>query len=99
VVVSRRLAGRPWHVGGTDHTSHRLRRLGLSPVLTVAALTGGVALTAGGGVLVLRGVVPAASGLAAGCVAGVVVVVALLRVPVYEGEARARRVRLPAGRP
>jgi UDP-GlcNAc:undecaprenyl-phosphate GlcNAc-1-phosphate transferase len=38
VVLSRSLGGRPVYQGGTDHSSHRLARLGLS-VPAVAAVT------------------------------------------------------------
>jgi UDP-GlcNAc:undecaprenyl-phosphate GlcNAc-1-phosphate transferase len=55
VLLSRKIAGRPLMQGGTDHLSHRLRRLGLSTrmaavtLATVAAVAGilGVAMALG----------------------------------------------------
>jgi UDP-GlcNAc:undecaprenyl-phosphate GlcNAc-1-phosphate transferase len=38
VVIARLLAGRPVHVGGTDHAAHRLARRGSSPRTVVFAL-------------------------------------------------------------
>jgi UDP-GlcNAc:undecaprenyl-phosphate/decaprenyl-phosphate GlcNAc-1-phosphate transferase len=102
VVVSRARARRPIYVGGTDHCSHRLLLLGLG-TRSVAALL--AAATAGCGALGLavgRAVLPAAPLAAGAATVGVVVLVALLRVPVYDGRAgrdvdiRARAVRLPA---
>ena len=40
VVTARRLAGRPVHIGGTDHSAHRLEGRGLSPRSIVFALMG-----------------------------------------------------------
>jgi UDP-GlcNAc:undecaprenyl-phosphate GlcNAc-1-phosphate transferase len=55
VVISRTVRHRPIYVGGTDHTSHRLLRLGL-PTRTVASLiTLAAALCAALGVAVGRG--------------------------------------------
>lgn len=94
VVVSRRLAGRRLSRGGPDHLAHRLRRLGLTP------RGAAVLLGAGGFGAVLVGVLAhggwvGESGL--WWVAGVagVVVLGLLRVPVYGGR-RAPVVRSAA---
>ncbi|MFF9095506.1 MraY family glycosyltransferase [Streptomyces sp. NPDC014776] len=99
VVLSRRLAGRPLLRGGPDHLGHRLRRLGLTGQGTTVIL--GVA--AGGGVLV--GVLvhagwarPSAALWVAG--GALLVVLALLRVPVYAPRRRpvetvARPARTP----
>jgi UDP-GlcNAc:undecaprenyl-phosphate GlcNAc-1-phosphate transferase len=45
VVLSRRRGGRPLMVGGTDHTSHRLMRLGLSAPAVVTVLAGATAVS------------------------------------------------------
>lgn len=83
VVVSRRRAGRSWRTGGTDHVSHRLRRLGLSTGQVAVVLAGTAALSGTFGVLVGRGPVSAACGLAVAAGAGVAAVLLLLRVPGY----------------
>ncbi|MFE7772948.1 MraY family glycosyltransferase [Streptomyces sp. NPDC057445] len=93
VTVSRRRAGRPLLQGGTDHTAHRLRRLGLTAHGAAVAL-GAVALVSTlTGLLVHCGwltpyaVVPLALMATAACGG-------LLRVPVYAGQ----RERAVAGR-
>ncbi|WP_051865181.1 glycosyltransferase family 4 protein [Streptosporangium roseum] len=45
VILSRKRAGRPLLQGGTDHVSHRLRRLGLNVRLTAATLAAVAAAT------------------------------------------------------
>ncbi|POX56708.1 undecaprenyl-phosphate alpha-N-acetylglucosaminyl 1-phosphate transferase [Streptomyces sp. Ru71] len=82
VALSRRLAGRALLRGGPDHLAHRLRRLGLTAqgatVLLGTAAGGGVLV----GVLVHAGWAGATAALwVAG--AALLVVLALLRVPVY----------------
>ncbi|MFF9814381.1 MraY family glycosyltransferase [Streptomyces sp. NPDC014006] len=82
VALSRRLAGRPLARGGPDHVGHRLRRLGLTAQGTAVLL--GVAAGAGVlvGVLVHAGWArPSVALWVAG--GALVVVLALLRVPVY----------------
>jgi UDP-GlcNAc:undecaprenyl-phosphate GlcNAc-1-phosphate transferase len=81
VVLSRRRAGRPWYVGGSDHTAHRLRRLGLSPGRVVGVLTGGAGAAAALGALVAHGVVGPATGLAVWAAAGAGALGLLLRLP------------------
>jgi UDP-GlcNAc:undecaprenyl-phosphate GlcNAc-1-phosphate transferase len=83
VVLSRFAAGRPVHVGGTDHTSHRLLRLGVPPACVVALL--GSASFAGGGLglAVGRGAIGLVPALATSLPALVAALVLLLRVPVY----------------
>ncbi|HEY5172903.1 MAG TPA: MraY family glycosyltransferase [Acidimicrobiia bacterium] len=84
VVISRTRARRPIYIGGTDHTSHRLVLLGLSPVSAAVFLVVATALSAALGVLVAEGAV------AAGIMAPVVAVGAILglafmlRVGAYE---------------
>jgi len=64
VVVSRARAGRPIYVGGTDHTSHRLVRLGLAPravallLALVTATCGFVGVAVGRGALAIWTAVP-----------------------------------------
>ncbi|MEU3843422.1 undecaprenyl/decaprenyl-phosphate alpha-N-acetylglucosaminyl 1-phosphate transferase [Streptomyces sp. NPDC028635] len=87
VALSRRLAGRPLARGGPDHLGHRLRRLGLTAQGTAVLL--GVASAAGVlvGVLVHAGWArPGAALWVAGT--ALVVVLALLRVPVYRAPRR-----------
>ncbi|MFH9732856.1 undecaprenyl/decaprenyl-phosphate alpha-N-acetylglucosaminyl 1-phosphate transferase [Streptomyces sp. NPDC017260] len=98
VLLSRRLAGRPPLRGGPDHLAHRLRRLGLTPQGAVVVL--GVASFCGVlvGVLVHTGWAGTTALL---WVAGgaVVVVLALLRVRVYEPRKRRAGVRARIGGP
>jgi UDP-GlcNAc:undecaprenyl-phosphate/decaprenyl-phosphate GlcNAc-1-phosphate transferase len=84
VVVSRTRARRPIYIGGTDHTSHRLVLLGLSPVSAAAFLVVATALCAALGVLVAEGAV--AAGITAPVVAvGAILGLAfMLRVGAYE---------------
>ncbi|MFF4504634.1 MraY family glycosyltransferase [Streptomyces sp. NPDC001401] len=82
VVLSRRLAGRPLLRGGPDHVAHRLRRLGLTP--QGATVLPGIGAFAGVlvGVLMHIGWTARSGVLWVGGVA-LVVVLMLLRVPVY----------------
>ncbi|SHI12786.1 MraY family glycosyltransferase [Streptomyces sp. 3214.6] len=91
--ASRRLAGRPLLRGAPDHLAHRLRRLGLT-AQGVTVLLGLAAFSAVlVGVLVHAGLVDVrAVWWVAG--AALVVVIGLLRVPVY-GPPRARGTRRP----
>lgn len=59
VLVSRRRAGRPLLSGGTDHLSHRLRRLGLGTRLTAVTLAGAAAMTGVLGLLIVLSRPPA----------------------------------------
>lgn len=82
VVLSRRLAGRPLLRGGPDHVAHRLRRLGLTP--QGATVLPGIGAFAGVfvGVLMHIGWTALSAVYWVGAVA-LVVVLMLLRVPVY----------------
>lgn len=83
VLISRRLAGRPLLFGGTDHISHRLCRLGLSTQragAVLCALAGAASLT---GMCVERRWLPASLALFAAATAAAVLVLTMLRVPVY----------------
>ena len=83
VVISRVHAGRSVLVGGTDHTSHRLMRLGFGQHETAAMLAAASTAPATIGVLVVeRRVHPVVAGLVVG-IGWVGATVALLRVPVY----------------
>lgn len=81
VVLSRTLAGRPIYLGGTDHTSHRLLRLGLRIpevallLASAAGLLGVLGIAVGRGVLELWHVAPPVVG------AGAMALAWLLRVP------------------
>lgn len=83
VLVSRHRAGRPLMLGGTDHVSHRLRRLGLSTWQVALALSGTAAVTCLAVIPVVRGWVPAPVPLAIGTGLGAVLVWLLQKVPVY----------------
>jgi len=83
VLVSRHRAGRPLMLGGTDHVSHRLRRLGLSTSQVALALSATAALTCLAVIPVLRGWVPALLPLAIALGAGSLLVWLLQKVPVY----------------
>ncbi|GAB2821426.1 MraY family glycosyltransferase [Actinoallomurus bryophytorum] len=84
VMVSRHRAGRPLMLGGTDHVSHRLRRLGLSTWQVALALSGTAALTCLAVIPVVRGWVPAPVPLIIGAGLGVALVWLLQKVPVYD---------------
>ncbi|MGI5231936.1 MraY family glycosyltransferase [Actinoallomurus sp. CA-142502] len=83
VLVSRHRAGRPLMLGGTDHVSHRLRRLGLSTGQVALALSGAAAVTCLAVLPVLWDWVPAPVPLAVATGLGGVFVWLLLKVPVY----------------
>jgi UDP-GlcNAc:undecaprenyl-phosphate GlcNAc-1-phosphate transferase len=81
VVISRLAHHRPIYVGGTDHTSHRLLRLGLPTRRVAALITLASGICAGLGVAVGRGVfdpLPVIVPLAIVAAAGLL---ALLRLP------------------
>lgn len=89
VVVSRVRGGRRIYVGGTDHTSHRLARLGMR-TRVVALLLAAVAAASGAlGVAVGRGAVEVWAAGAPVVVAAAAMLAYLLRMPVYaEGAGR-----------
>jgi UDP-GlcNAc:undecaprenyl-phosphate GlcNAc-1-phosphate transferase len=95
VVLSRRLAGRPLLRGGPDHLAHRLRRLGLTP--QGAIVLPAIGAFAGVLVAVLMHIGwTAQSGVFWVAAGTLVVVLLLLRVPVYGAR---RPVPTQAGRP
>jgi UDP-GlcNAc:undecaprenyl-phosphate GlcNAc-1-phosphate transferase len=86
VVISRVRTGRHIYVGGTDHTSHRFMRMGLSPTATTLVLVAGTAYSCGMGVAVTRNTLPATIAATATVIPALVALVGLLRVPVYVSE-------------
>jgi UDP-GlcNAc:undecaprenyl-phosphate GlcNAc-1-phosphate transferase len=94
VVISRVCAGRSIMVGGTDHTSHRLHRLGM-PIRWVAVTLGLFAIICASlGVLVGRDLLNPAVAIVPVLLVAVAALIPLLRMPVYA--AGAGRVR-PVG--
>lgn len=97
VVLARLASRRPIYVGGCDHTSHRLVRLGVptrwvAPVLAAVTVgCGALGVAVGSGVLTALVVIPVVV-LAGGALA------ILLRVPVYDdvGASRAEVLTAPA---
>ncbi|MBA2608921.1 MAG: undecaprenyl/decaprenyl-phosphate alpha-N-acetylglucosaminyl 1-phosphate transferase [Actinobacteria bacterium] len=86
VVISRIERHQPVYLGGTDHTSHRLLRLGWSTHVVAALITAAAAICAGLGVIVGRGIVPALPVAIPTGVLGVTALVALLRLPAEVAE-------------
>lgn len=80
VVVARYGAGRPLTQGGTDHTSHRLRALGLRTSQAAALLSAVAVISCTFGLLVTLGTVPAVASLAVASTAGIILVVLAQRV-------------------
>ncbi len=84
VVVSRVAHGRPFYVGGVDHVSHRLVRLGMGqrPAVVLLWAVNGLYGAAAVALAKLgqRALIPVVAGLGA---LTLVALVALLRVPVY----------------
>jgi UDP-GlcNAc:undecaprenyl-phosphate GlcNAc-1-phosphate transferase len=84
VAVERRRHHRPLSVGGRDHTSHRLARLGLRARPVVLILWGLSAAAAGAASLAVLGPWWFAAGVAAPAVALTLLGVRLARVPIYD---------------
>jgi UDP-GlcNAc:undecaprenyl-phosphate GlcNAc-1-phosphate transferase len=82
VVIDRRRGGRPWHSGGTDHVSHRLRGLGLSAGRVAVVLFLGAAVSTGLAVLVIAGAIPGWPAFGTGLLGAAAAVSLLLTVPV-----------------
>jgi UDP-GlcNAc:undecaprenyl-phosphate GlcNAc-1-phosphate transferase len=90
VTTSRLRAHKHIFIGGTDHTSHRLRLLGVPPSAVVGLLLAGTAASAALGILIAEEVVdpwPAVIGAAAGFV---IALLLLLRVGTYLGTDESR---------
>nr|WSY54792.1 undecaprenyl/decaprenyl-phosphate alpha-N-acetylglucosaminyl 1-phosphate transferase [Streptomyces sp. NBC_00886] len=96
VMLSRYREARPLLQGGQDHTSHRLRRMGLTVHQTVTVLWAFAGLGGLSGVLLAQGVLPPGVLLLAAAVVAVAAVALLLRVPSLPVPATS--AALPAGR-
>jgi UDP-GlcNAc:undecaprenyl-phosphate GlcNAc-1-phosphate transferase len=81
VVISRTARHVPVYIGGTDHTSHRLLRLGWSTRVVATVITAMSGATAALGVIVGRGVLPALPVALPVAALGVVLLTLLLRLP------------------
>jgi UDP-GlcNAc:undecaprenyl-phosphate GlcNAc-1-phosphate transferase len=84
VVISRTRANRRIYVGGTDHTSHRLVLLGLSPAGATVSLIVATASCATLGVLVAEGLVTVALAAPSVAIGAVVGLAFMLRVGEYK---------------
>ncbi|HZE32494.1 MAG TPA: MraY family glycosyltransferase [Actinoallomurus sp.] len=93
VMVSRHRAGRPLMLGGTDHVSHRLRRLGFTTWQVALALSGTAGITCLAVIPVVRGWIPAPVPLVIGAGLGAALVWLLQKVPVYDHLGAKREVR------
>ncbi len=90
VATSRLRAHKHIFIGGTDHTSHRLRLLGVPPPAVVGLLLAGTAASAALGTLVAHEVVPAWPAVIGATVAFVLALLVLLRVGTYLGTDESR---------
>ncbi len=81
VVISRTKRHKPVYQGGTDHTSHRLLRLGWSTHVVAGLITAVAGAAATLGVLVGRGTLPALPIAVPVGIVGVVLLATLLRLP------------------
>ena len=84
VMIDRRRRGRRWYHGGTDHVSHRLRRLGLSAGRVALVLFLGAAASTALGTLVVAGMVPGWPVLGAAVVGAAAAIWSLLTVPALD---------------
>ena len=107
VTTSRLRAHRHIFIGGTDHTSHRLRLLGVPPRAVAGLLIAGTAASAALGTLVAHEIVPAWPAAIGASIVFIVGLVALLRVGTYLdtdesrhafGHEPDREIRRPGGR-
>jgi UDP-GlcNAc:undecaprenyl-phosphate GlcNAc-1-phosphate transferase len=80
VVVSRRRAGVPVYKGGVDHTSHRLLAMGFRPASVVGLLGLASAACCTLGIVVGRGVAPAAPVITGALVLGLGLLALMLRL-------------------
>jgi UDP-GlcNAc:undecaprenyl-phosphate GlcNAc-1-phosphate transferase len=81
VVISRVARHKPIYIGGTDHTSHRLLRLGLSTRRVASLITLSAAACAALGVAVGRGAIDPLPVIVPVALVAVVGLVVLLRLP------------------
>jgi UDP-GlcNAc:undecaprenyl-phosphate GlcNAc-1-phosphate transferase len=90
VTTSRLRAHKHIFVGGTDHTSHRLRLLGVSPSVVVVVLLTGTAVSAALGMLVAEEVVPPWPAVVGASLTFVLALLLFLRVGTYLGTDESR---------
>jgi UDP-GlcNAc:undecaprenyl-phosphate GlcNAc-1-phosphate transferase len=90
VATSRLRAHKHIFIGGTDHTSHRLRLLGVPPAAVVGLLIAGTAASAALGTLVAHEIVPPWPAVIGAAVAFVLALVVLLRIGTYIGTDESR---------
>jgi len=83
VLISRHRARRPLLRGGTDHISHRLRRLGLSVPQVGLVFLVGATITSLTGLLVARRLLPPGRIVLCAALAAVLATWLSLKVPVY----------------
>ncbi|MEU6411038.1 MraY family glycosyltransferase [Microbispora sp. NPDC046933] len=83
VLLSRRRAGRPMMRGGTDHLSHRLRKLGLSTRLTALTLAALAAVTSMLELVMTLGWIPPLGATIVGLTAACILIGLPQRVRVY----------------
>jgi UDP-GlcNAc:undecaprenyl-phosphate GlcNAc-1-phosphate transferase len=83
VLISRPRAGISWLAAGTDHASHRLRRIGLSVRQVALTLFAVAVLSCLCAVLVACGRLPGVGTLAAATTVAVTLILLLLKVPAY----------------
>jgi UDP-GlcNAc:undecaprenyl-phosphate GlcNAc-1-phosphate transferase len=83
VVVARTRAGLSFMTAGTDHTSHRLHRVGLNVRQVASMLFAAAALPGLCGVLVVRAWLPGTGALVTAAAIAVAVLLFLLNVPMY----------------
>jgi UDP-GlcNAc:undecaprenyl-phosphate GlcNAc-1-phosphate transferase len=86
VLISRRRAGRSLLVGGTDHISHRLRRLGMSVRQVTFTLFAATLLPCLCGVLVAEQRLPGSAVVVGAMAVAVALIWLLLRIPIYPAE-------------
>lgn len=98
VVISRVARHRPIYIGGTDHTSHRLLRLGLSTRRVASLITLCAAACAGLGVAVGRGTIDPLPVIVPLAIVAIVGLVALLRLPAEASAAPTNTHGSPAHR-
>jgi UDP-GlcNAc:undecaprenyl-phosphate GlcNAc-1-phosphate transferase len=101
VVWSRWRAGRPVFRGGTDHSSHRLVKLGATPVQAAlfTYMTG--TLTGSAALILLRLHNPTATWVVVGTAfaAGIVLLLGFDRVPLVEGQSEEISLTPPSSSP
>ncbi|MGV9779147.1 MraY family glycosyltransferase [Streptosporangium sp. NPDC003464] len=99
VFLSRKRAGRPLLQGGTDHVSHRIRRLGLSTRLTALTLAAVAAVTGALGLMTALGWVSPIIATIAAIGTALILIGLPQRVHVYpSGRSKAHATNIREGR-